>query len=124
MPCYKITTVSNTGSALNLSLPQTTLTVKNGQRACFIVCAELPASNTVVPVNFTTGSTTIPLYDMLGNRLYSDQLCTGIRIPGVWGTNPTHFKLCSCVNGRSQATAQTITLPSTSATTSITGGSQ
>lgn len=111
MACYKITSVTNTGSALNLALPQPSMIIKNGERACFVVCPCLPASTTVVPVNFTIGSTTVPLYDMLGNQLYSDQLSTQVRIPGVWGTNPLHFKLCSCVKGRSQGTPCTATIP-------------
>lgn len=111
MACYKITTVTATGGNLVLTVPSSPVTVKNGERACFIICASLPTSTSVLPVVFSIGGTNVPLYDLLGNTLYSDQLCTGVLIPGVWGTNPNHFKLCSCVNGRSQATACTATIP-------------
>lgn len=111
MACYKITSVTASGTELTLNISSSSITVKNGERACFIICTTLPVSTTVLPVVFNIGGTNVPLYDLLGNTLYSDQLCTGVLIPGVWGTNPNHFKLCSCVNGRSQATACTTTIP-------------
>lgn len=112
MACYKITTVTISGGSLNLTIPKSPITVRNGERASFIICATIPASTAVLPVYFGTGGTLVPLYDMLGNTLYSDQISAGIRIPGVWGTNPNHFKLCACVEGRSQATVCQVTIPS------------
>lgn len=110
MACYKISTINTPGSTLSLVVPKTTLTVKNGERACFKIVAAIPATTEVLPVYLQIGETTVPLMDMLGNTLYSDQLMTGVCIPGVWGTNPNHFKLCSCVNGRSMATNASVTL--------------
>lgn len=111
MACYKISTINTPGATLNLVIPKDSITVRNGERACFYIAAEIPASTTVLPVYFEINGATVPLYDLLGNTLYSDQIRTGVTIPGVWGTNPEHFKLCSCVEGRSQATEATITLP-------------
>lgn len=112
MACYKITSITTTGGSLKLVIPRN-LTVKNGERACFCICATIPASTTVLPVYFNINGTLVPLYDMLGNALYSDQIRAQVRIPGVWGTNPNHFKLCACVEGRSQATATQVTIPAT-----------
>lgn len=111
MACYKISTINTPGATLNLVIPKEVLTVRNGERACFCITAEIPASTTVLPVFFEINGATAPLYDLLGNTLYSDQIRCGVVIPGVWGTNPIHFKLCSCVEGRSQATEATTTLP-------------
>lgn len=111
MACYKISTINTPGATLNLVIPKDSITVRNGERACFYIAAEIPASTTVLPVYFEINGTTVPLYDMLGNVLYSDQIRCGVTIPGVWGTNPQHFKLCACVEGRSQSTEAVITLP-------------
>lgn len=111
MACYKISTINTPGTTLNLVIPKDSITVRNGERACFYIAAEIPASTTVLPVYFEINGATVPLYDLLGNTLYSDQIRKGVTIPGVWGTNPEHFKLCSCVEGRSQATEAIITLP-------------
>ena len=111
MACYKITTVVDSTNALQMTFPKSSITVKNGERACFIICTNLPSMTTVVPVTFNIGGTQVPLYDMLGNVLYSDQLRTRVCIPGVWGTNPNHFKLCACVDGRSQTTNVCATIP-------------
>lgn len=108
MACYKISAINTPGSTLNLVIPKTSLTVKNGERACFKITTALPATTTAMPVYFQVGKGTAPLLDMLGNTLYSDQLMTGVCVPGVWGTNPKHFKLCSCVNGRSMSTSASI----------------
>lgn len=113
MACYKISTINTPGASLNLVIPKSSLTIRNGERACFFIAASIPASTTVLPVYFEIDGATVPLYDLLGNTLYSDQIRCGVTIPGVWGTNPTHFKLCSCVEGRSQATEASITLPAT-----------
>lgn len=113
MACYKISTINTPGATLNLVIPKDSITVRNGERSCFCIAAEIPASTTVLPVYFEINGATVPLYDLLGNTLYSDQIRCGCTIPGVWGTNPTHFKLCACVEGRSQATEATITLPAT-----------
>lgn len=110
MACYNITSVTASGTDLTLTLPISALTIKNGQRACFKICTSLPTGTTILPVVFQIGTTTVPIMDMLGNTLYSDQLKTCTCIPGVWGTNPNHFKLCACVNGKSAATACTATL--------------
>lgn len=113
MACYKISTINAPGATLNLVIPKNSITVRNGERSCFYIAAEIPASTTVLPVYFEINGATVPLYDLLGNTLYSDQIRCGCTIPGVWGTNPTHFKLCACVDGRSRATEATITLPET-----------
>ena len=111
MACYKITNTSISGSSLILDVPYSSLTVKNGERACFVIQGEFPVSTTLLSVYFNIGGTNIPLYDMLGNVLYSDQIRPCVCIPGIWGTNPIHFKLCACVEGRSQATDATVTIP-------------
>lgn len=111
MACFKIASIASSGGNLLLNLPVDTLTFRNGERSCIVLCSDIPASTTVLPVYLAVGTNTVPVYDMLGNQLYSDQLATRTAIPGVWGTNPNHFKLCACVNGRSQATAPSVTIP-------------
>lgn len=111
MACYKISTINTPGATLNLVIPKGSLTIRNGERACFCLATDVPASTSVLPVYFEIGGATVPLYDLLGNTLYADQISCGKVIPGVWGTNPLHFKLCSCVEGRSQATEASATIP-------------
>lgn len=113
MACYKISTINTPGATLNLVVPKSSITVRNGERACFCISTDIPASTTVLPVYFEINGATVPLYDLLGNTLYSDQIRCGVTIPGVWGTNPNHFKLCACVEGRSQATTPAVTIPAT-----------
>ena len=113
MACYKISTINTPGTTLNLVIPKSPITVRNGERACFCIVTNIPASTTVLPVYFEINGATVPLYDLLGNTLYSDQIRCGVTIPGVWGTNPHHFKLCACVDGRSQSTNPVVTIPET-----------
>lgn len=111
MTYYRITSITTSGGNLLLNLPTSSLTFRNGERSCIVLCGSAPAGTTVLPVYLAVGTNTVPVYDMLGNQLYSDQLIYRTAIPGVWGTNPNHFKLCACVDGRSQATATEVTIP-------------
>ena len=51
----------------------------------------------------------MPVQDMIGNTLQSDQIKCKTLYTGVWGTNPTHFRLVVCTL-RSQATNKTVAL--------------
>lgn len=88
MACYKISTINTPGATLNLVIPKSSITVRNGERACFCIAASIPASTSVLPVYFEINGATVPLYDLLGNTLYSDQIRRGVTIPGVWAPTP------------------------------------
>lgn len=116
--CNKYIRVSSaeiTGGTLVLSTGLTNKEIRNGNRSVICICTDIPSSATIVPVEIVINGTNIPMQDVLGNTLQSDQISSRCAFPGVWGTNPLHFKLCSCVN-RSQATSRTV-VPGGTATT-------
>ena len=101
----KITSATITGGTLLLSTGLTGKTIRNGGRSNLCICTDLPVSTTVVPVEIVINDTNIPMQDVLGNTLQSDQITSRCAFPGVWGTQPLHFKLCNCLR-RSVATAE------------------
>lgn len=111
----RVTSAEITEGTLVLTTGLTNRTIRNGNRNVICICTDIPTSTTVVPVEIVINDTNIPMQDVLGNTLQSDQIKSRCAFPGVWGTNPLHFKLCSCTN-RSQATARTAT-PGTTAVT-------
>lgn len=73
--------------------------INNGNRFILALTADLPSITTITPVyvavTINGTSTNIPIQDILGNNLMSDQLKY---IPGgivrlIYGSNPVHFKV-------------------------------
>ena len=107
--CYKVTgvTVSTTEIALNTAIQN--ISICNGQNVCICLKdVDFPASTTVLPVFIQINGTNVPLLDSIGNTLFSDQIKCIKCLPGVWGTNPLHIKVCS-PRPRSQAAALSVT---------------
>lgn len=86
--------------------------LENGQRFVLTLPVDLPAMTTIVPVflaiNLNGTAINIPVQDIIGNNLMSDQLrflhqigncdCSRrgvVRI--VYGSNPGHFKILQCL---------------------------
>ena len=113
--CIRVTGAEIVTGTLVLSTGLTNKIIRNGNKSTLCVCVDIPASATIVPVELTINGANIPMQDVLGNTLQSDQITSKCCYPGVWGTNPTHFKLCACAD-RSQSTARTVT-PGTTAVT-------
>lgn len=101
----KITSAEIVTGTLLLQTGLTEKTIRNGGRSTICICTDLPTSTTVIPVEIVINGTNIPMQDVLGNTLQSDQITSRCAFPGVWGTQPLHFKLCNCLK-RSLATAQ------------------
>lgn len=105
----KITSATITDGNLVLNTDLTNKTYQNGQRIVFCICSALPASATIVPVVFGINGTTVPMLDINGNTLQSDQITSCHPYAAVWGTlDDGHIKLCSCTK-RSQAAPAEIT---------------
>lgn len=103
----RVTEANIVTGTLVLSTGLTNKEIRNGNRSIICICTDIPSSATIVPVEITINGTNIPMQDVLGNTLQSDQISSKCGFPGVWGTNPLHFKLCSCKD-KSQATARTV----------------
>ena len=94
------------GSSLVINTDNTSTTLYNGAQYLLFVCPELPSMSTVVPVYVRINDTNIPLQDVIGNTLYSDQIHPGRRYELVYGSTPSHFKMRHCC-GCSCATSNT-----------------
>lgn len=114
----RVTSAEITGGTLVLATGLTNKVIRNGSKNIICVCVDIPSSTTIVPVEIVINDTNIPLQDVLGNTLQSDQIGSRCCYVGVWGTNPLHFKLCACTS-RSQATARTVTPGTTAAVEEI-----
>lgn len=106
--CYKVTGVTATATELTLNTAVTGLSVCNGSRGCICLKdVELPSSTSILPVALQINGINITLLDNLGNTLQSDQIKCVKCLPGTWGTNTLHFKICA-PRPRSQATPMSI----------------
>ena len=110
----QVTAAEVTGGELVLTTGLTNRTIYNGERNVLCIATEIPASATVVPVVVEINGVNIPLQDVLGNTLQSDQIQSRCAFPGIWGTLPLHFKLCSCVR-KSQASERQVVPATTDA---------
>lgn len=104
----KITSATINAEGLILTTNLTEKTIYNGYVDAFCICTDLPVSTSVVPVFLSIAGTEIPVYDIVGNTLQSDQIKCRTIYSGVWGTNPNHFRLIVCTP-RSQATNKSFT---------------
>lgn len=105
----KIRSATINAEGLILDTGITSKTIRNGCLDAFCIGVDLPVTTSVVPVFLQIGNTEVPVQDMIGNTLQSDQIKCRTLYRGVWGTNPTHFRLVICTP-RSQATNKTIAL--------------
>lgn len=112
----KVTGAEIVTGTLLLSTDLTGKTIRNGGRSNLCICTDLPVSTTVVPVEITINGVNIPMQDVLGNTLQSDQITSRCAFPGIWGTQPLHFKLCNCLR-RSVATPEELVPGETTAVT-------
>lgn len=82
--------------------------LNNCQRFVLILPSNIPATTSITTVNITMTvngtSTTVPLQNIVGNNLMSDQIrficknqCGNRVIRLVYGSNPTHFKVLQCL---------------------------
>lgn len=100
------------GNSFNINTNFEISSLENGQRFILTLPIDLPAMTTIVPVILVikvNGVTTnIPMQDIIGNNLMSDQLrffnrqgnCNCNRqgvVRIIWGSNPTHFKVLQCL---------------------------
>ena len=105
----KVTSITISGGTMVLNTGITGKTFFNGEKSVICICATIPASTAVVPVEININGTNIAMQDCLGNVLQSDQIKCRHPYVGVWGTlTPTHFKLCTQTE-RSQAAACSVT---------------
>lgn len=96
--------VINTGFNIN--------EIKNGMRFLLILPIDLPPMTSILPVylgiNVNGTVTNIPVQDIIGNNLMSDQLrflsknencrCNNQGIARIiYGSNPAHFKILQCL---------------------------
>lgn len=107
-PCcenlLRVSSVSTSGGSTFL-VTSSTITPKNGCKYLLkIPCAVLPttAITTVNPVYVVVNGKNIPLQELIGNQIYTDQLkclkpdnCGNIVLRLVYGSTPTHFKIVS-----------------------------
>lgn len=103
------------GSSLVINTTSSAAILYNG--ASYVLCLypELPSMSTVVPVYINVNGTNIPLQDVIGNTLQSDQIHPGRKYELVYGSSPAHFKMrhCCCL---SCATAGSTSLLTTEGT--------
>lgn len=99
------------GSSFNINTDFSIQDLDNGMRFLLTLPVDLPAMTTIVPVILVITVngvvTNIPMQDILGNNLMSDQLrflpkcgnCCNrkgvVRI--IFGSNPSHFKVLQCL---------------------------
>lgn len=82
-------------------------TLYNGELFKLVTCITVPAMTSILPVYITVNGVNYPVQDIIGNNLMSDKIHSRRRYRLVFGTNPAHFKLTTCV-GTSQATGESI----------------
>lgn len=98
------------GSSFNINTNFNINKLENGMRFLLILPVDLPAMTTIIPVyviiNVNGTPTNIPVQDIIGNNLMSDQLkflpkncrCNSQGIARViFGSNPNHFKVLQCL---------------------------
>jgi hypothetical protein len=108
--CNKIirATSYNVSSSFNIITDFSIDCVENGERFLLTLPVDLPAMTTIVPVyvliKINNTQTYIPIQDLVGNNLMSDQLkyfprtgscncCSRGVARIIYGSNPAHFKI-------------------------------
>lgn len=96
------------GETFNINTTFDLDTTKNGKRYVLVLNEDLPSMTTIVPVTIIVRvngtDTAIPVQDIIGNNLMSDQLrfigdrkCCDRVIRIIFGNNPNHFKVLQCL---------------------------
>lgn len=100
------------GNSFNINTDFSINDLDNKMRFILTLPVDLPAMTTIVPVvvviKVNGVATNIPLQDIIGNKLMSDQLrflprtgnccCNQKGITRIiYGSNPAHFKVLSCL---------------------------
>lgn len=127
------------GNSFNINTNFTISDLDNGMRFILTLPVDLPAMTTIVPVIVVISvngvTTNIPLQDIIGNNLMSDQLrflprigdCSCNRkgiVRIIYGSNPSHFKVLSCLPESSavefeEAQENVVNTPATQASTKV-----
>ena len=99
------------GNSFNINTNFSIRDLDNGMRFLLVLPIDFPAMTTIVPVyvviNVNGVATNIPIQDIIGNNLMSDQLrflpqrrnccrCEKI-VRIIYGSNPSHFKVLQCL---------------------------
>ena len=104
-----ITATSYTaGAELTINTSFNTTALSNGERFVLVLPDTIPATTSITTVNITLNvngtSTTVPIQDIIGNNLMSDQVrficknqCGNRVVRLVYGLNPAHFKVLQCL---------------------------
>lgn len=112
--CHKIirATSYTVGNSFNINTNFSVNNLDNGRRFILTLPIDLPAMTTIVPVYLVITvdgtSTNIPMQDVIGNNLMSDQLrffarrgncdCNRQGVARIiFGSNPSHFKVLQCL---------------------------
>lgn len=95
----KTTNMAITGTAPNqvLTLTIPTTTFKNLDRYCLAICQNIPTTTSIMPVKILNGTTSITVLDKNGNTLRSDQIRKRNKYKIVYGNDPVHILVRSCV---------------------------
>lgn len=100
------------GNSFNINTNFNINEINNGMKFLLVLPIDLPAMTSIVPVyviiNVNGVPTNVPVQDILGNNLMSDQLrffptnqncrCSNQRLVRIaFGSNPIHFKVLQCL---------------------------
>lgn len=100
------------GTTFNINTDFSINDIENGDRFILVLPIDLPAMTTLtqvyVVITINGVSTTVPVQDIIGNNLMSDQLRFFNRVGNckcnrksvirmVYGSNPSHFKVLQCL---------------------------
>lgn len=96
------------GAELTINTNFSTTALSNCDRFLLILPSDIPATTSITTVNMTLtvngSSTTVPLQDIVGNNLMSDQVrficknqCGNRVVRIIYGSNPAHFKVLQCL---------------------------
>lgn len=116
MNCNRKRTIRATsytvGNSFNINTDFDISSLENGCRFVLTLPVDLPAMTTIVPVILVIKVngvvTNVPMQDIIGNNLMSDQLRFLCQIGNcdcnrrgvariVYGSNPSHFKVLQCL---------------------------
>lgn len=96
------------GAELTINTNFSVTSLSNCDRFVLVLPDSIPATTSITTVNITITvngtSTTIPIQDIVGNNLMSDQVrficknqCGNRVVRIIYGSNPAHFKVLQCL---------------------------
>lgn len=92
----KTTAVTLTSGEIVLTIPST-ITPVNLKEYCLIICQSMPSGASTQQVTISNGTTTYNLLCSKGNYVRADQICTRRKYKIVYGADPVHFTVESCL---------------------------